>query len=190
MSTATHVEQSAVAPREIGYLQPADPRPRLDSIDLMRGIVIVLMLLDHTRETFWTAPFDPLNADVTNLANFLTRWMTHFCAPTFCFLMGTGAYLSGRGRTRSQLSWFLMSRGLWLMFLEVTIVKFGLQFNFSLDMTMALVFWSLGWSLVFVSAFVFFPARVVGAIGVVMILTHNLFDGVKPRSSAPSVRSG
>src|SRR6516165_10141776 len=128
MSTTTHVEQPAAAPRESAYIPPAGPRPRLDSIDLMRGIVMVLMLLDHVKGAFWTSPFDPLNADVTTLPVFLTRWMTHFCAPTFCFLMRTGAYLSGRGRTKSQLSWFLLSRGLWLVFLEVTVVKFGLQF--------------------------------------------------------------
>lgn len=185
MSTATDVEQSTAPPRESGVMSPADPRPRLDSIDLMRGIVMVLMVLDHTKGTFWTAPFDPLNADVTNLPTYLTRWITHFCAPAFCFLMGTGAYLSGRRRTRSELSRFLLSRGLWLVFLEVTVVKFGLQFNFSLESTIALVFWSLGWSLVFLSAIVFFPARVVGAIGVVLIVAHNLLDGIKPEIFGP-----
>jgi uncharacterized membrane protein len=185
MSTTTHVEQPAAAPRESAYIPPAGPRPRLDSIDLMRGIVMVLMLLDHVKGTFWTSPFDPLNADLTNLPVFMTRWITHFCAPTFCFLMGTGAYLSGRSRTKSELSWFLLTRGLWLVFLEVTVVKFGLQFNFSLDVTIALVFWSLGWSLVFLSALVFFPVRVVGAIGVVMILAHNLLDGINPEIFGP-----
>jgi len=170
---------------ETNFAAPADPRPRLDSIDIMRGIVMVLMLLDHTKGAFWNGTFDPLNADVTDLRTYLTRWMTHFCAPTFCFLMGTGAYLAGRGRTRGQLSWFLLTRGLWLVFLEVTVIKFGLQFNSSLDMTIALVFWSLGWSLVFVSALVFFPSRVVGAIGVVMILAHNFLDGVKPEIFGP-----
>ena len=185
MTTATDLERSTAPPRGIGVVPPADPRPRLDSIDLMRGIVMVLMVLDHTKGTFWTAPFDPLDADATNLPTYLTRWITHFCAPAFCFLMGTGAYLSGRRRTRSELSWFLLTRGLWLVFLELTLVKFGLQFNFSMDATIALVFWSLGWSLVFVSALVYFPARVVGAIGVVMILAHNLLDGIKPEVFGP-----
>ncbi len=185
MSTATDLERCPAPPREVEVTPPAEPRPRLDSIDLMRGIVMVLMVLDHTKGTFWTAPFDPLDADATNLPTYLTRWFTHFCAPAFCFLMGTGAYLSGRRRTRSELSRFLLTRGLWLIFLEFTIVKFGLQFNFSLDMSIALVFWSLGWSLVFVSALVVFPARVVGALGVVMILTHNLLDGIKPEVFGP-----
>jgi uncharacterized membrane protein len=185
MSVGTRVEQTAVAPQENRVKPAADPRPRLDSIDLMRGIVIVLMAIDHTKGTFWDGTFDPLNADLTNLPTYLTRWITHFCAPTFCFLMGVGAYLSGRGRTKPELSWFLVTRGLWLVFLEVTVVKFGLQFNFSLNTTIALVFWSLGWSLVFVSALVYLPSRVVGTIGVVMILTHNLLDGIKPEIFGP-----
>jgi uncharacterized membrane protein len=185
MSTATHVEQATAPPQESPVPRVADPRPRLDSIDLMRGLVMVLMVLDHTKGAFWTAPFDPLNADATNLPTYLTRWITHLCAPTFCFLMGTGAYLSGRRRTRPELAWHLLTRGLWLVVLEVTLVKFGLQFNFSLDMTIALVFWSLGWSLVFLAALVFLPVRVVGAIGVAMILAHNLLDGINPEVFGP-----
>jgi uncharacterized membrane protein len=179
MSTATHVQQSAAAPQELGDLSSAGPRARLDSIDLMRGIVMVLMLLDHTKDLLGASPFEPLDADVTNLPSFFTRWITHFCAPTFCFLMGTGSYLAGRNRTKPQLSWFLFTRGLWLLFLEFTVIKFGLFFNYSLNFFLALVFWSLGCSLIFLSAIVFLPSRVIGAIGVVMILTHNLFDGVK-----------
>ena len=177
MSTATREEQPA--PHEIGATLPAASRSRLESIDLMRGIVIVVMALDHTRDFVGTSTIDPMNADVTNLPLYLTRWITHFCAPTFCFLMGIGAYLAGRRRTRSLLSWFLLSRGLWLVFLEITVIKFALQLSFSLDLTLALVFWSLGWSLVFLSGLVYLPSRAVGAIGVVMILAHNLFDGIE-----------
>jgi uncharacterized membrane protein len=185
MSTATRAERPAAAPHQIGVTPPTASRSRIDSIDLMRGIVIVLMALDHTKDYIGPSTFDPLNADVTNLPAYLTRWITHFCAPTFCFLMGTGAYLAGQGKTKSELSSFLFFRGLWLVFLEVTVIKLGLQFKFSLDLTMALVFWSLGWSLVFVSALVFLPSRVVGAIGVVMILAHNLLDGIKPEIFGP-----
>jgi uncharacterized membrane protein len=185
MSTATRAGQPAPGPHEIGVTLPAAARPRLESIDLMRGIVIVLMALDHTRDYVGTSTFDPLNADVTNLPIYLTRWITHFCAPTFCFLMGIGAYLAGRARTRAELSLFLLSRGLWLVFLEITVIKFALQLNFSLDMTLALVFWSLGWSLVFVSALVFLPSRFVGAIGVVMIMAHNVCDGIQPEIFGP-----
>jgi uncharacterized membrane protein len=178
MSTTTHDQQSAAAARELGDLSSTGPRFRLDSIDLMRGIVMVLMLLDHTKDLLGSFPFDPMDVDATDLPSFFTRWISHFCAPTFCFLMGTGAYLAGRNRTKSQLSWFLFTRGLWLIFLEFTVVKFGLFFNYSVDVFLALVFWSLGCSLIFLSAIVFLPTRVVGGIGVLMILTHNLLDGV------------
>ena len=186
MSTAMHTEQPAPAPHESGVTPPAAPRSRIESIDLMRGIVIVLMALDHTKDFSGPFTFDALDADVTTLPAYLTRWITHFCAPTFCFLMGTGAYLAGKGMTKSELSRFLFLRGLWLVLLEVTVVKLGLQlFNFSFDLTMAIVFWSLGWSLIFVSALVFLPSRVVGAIGVVMILAHNLLDGINPEIFGP-----
>jgi uncharacterized membrane protein len=85
MSTATRVEQVASAPPEIGVTLPTASRSRIDSIDLLRGIVIVLMALDHTKDYIGTSRFDPLDADVTNLPAYLTRWITHFCAPTFCF---------------------------------------------------------------------------------------------------------
>jgi uncharacterized membrane protein len=185
MSVAPQVEPAVAPGSETDVGTAAAPRPRIASLDIMRGLVMVLMVLDHTKGAFWTAPFDPLNADQTNLPVYLTRWITHICAPTFCFLMGTGGYLAGRSRTKSQLAAFLCSRGLWLVFLELTVVKFGLQFNFSLDTTIALVFWSLGWSLVFLSALVFLPAGVVGLVGVVMILTHNLLDGINPDSFGP-----
>ena len=185
MSTATRAEQPAPAPHENVGTLPTASRARIESIDLMRGIVIVLMALDHTRDFIGTSRFDPLDADLTSLPYYLTRWITHFCAPTFCFLMGIGADLAGRGKTSSELSSFLFCRGLWLIFLEVTVIKLGLQFNFSLDLTLAQVFWSLGWSLVFLSALVFLPSRVIGGIGVVMILTHNLLDGIQPETFGP-----
>ena len=113
----------------------------------------------------------------------MTRWITHFCAPTFCFLMGTGAYLAGRrGKTPLQLFWFLFSRGVWLLILEFTIVKYGMFLQFDLHNWAGIVYWSLGSCLVFLSLMVFFPPRVVAAIGLVMILGHNLFDGVKADS--------
>src|SRR5262249_53559132 len=105
-------------------LSPASAPSRLDSVDLLRGMVIVLMSLDYVRDFFTNVKFDPLDLTQTNAALFMTRWVTHFCAPVFIFLAGTGAFLSGtRGRTKRELAWFLCTRGLWLALLEITWVR-------------------------------------------------------------------
>src|SRR5881409_3707427 len=89
-------------------------RPRLDSVDLLRGLIMVLMALDHVRDFFTNSHFNPLDLTRTDAALFMTRWITHFCAPVFTFLAGTGAFLATtRGKTRRELSWFLLTRGLW-----------------------------------------------------------------------------
>jgi len=101
-------------------------RARIDSIDLLRGIVMVVMMLDHTRDFVHNAAlrFDPLDLSQTNTLLFLTRWITHYCAPTFVFLAGTGAYLQfARGKSKSEMSRFLVTRGLWLIVLEFTVVR-------------------------------------------------------------------
>jgi len=114
--------------------EPAEPsQSRVDSIDLLRGIVMVIMMLDHTRDFVHNAAlqFDPLDPTRTNVALFFTRWITHFCAPVFVFLAGTGAYLQfARGKSKRELSSFLITRGFWLIVLEFTVVRFGVFFNF------------------------------------------------------------
>src|SRR6185437_8493115 len=114
--------------------QPASPgRGRIDSIDLLRGIVMVIMMLDHTRDfvhRYVLQGFDPTDLQHTSVKLFFTRWITHFCAPVFVFLAGTGAYLQiARGKPKSELSRFLVTRGLWLIFLELTVVKLGIALN-------------------------------------------------------------
>src|SRR5881409_495181 len=129
-------QNTSVQPAGAVNPEPAKPaRKRIDSIDLLRGIVMVVMMLDHTRDYVHSGAllFDPLDLSKTTTALFLTRWITHFCAPVFVFLAGTGAYLQlARGKSKSELSRFLISRGLWLIILEVTIVRFGAFFNFNL----------------------------------------------------------
>ena len=181
MTTAQSIEPTST----VKDLAPAatGSRPRLDSIDILRGLVIIFMALDHTKGHFWKGGFNPLDPDVTTFGAYMTRWITHFCAPTFCFLMGTGSYLAGqRGKTPLQLFWFLFSLGVWLMVLEFTVVKYVMFLQFDLHNWAGIVYWSLGSCLIFLSLMVFFPPRVVGLIGLVMILGHNLFDGIKADS--------
>ena len=159
----------------------AAPAPRLDSVDCLRGLVMILMALDHVRDYFTDARIDPLDLSATTIPLALTRWITHFCAPVFVFLAGTGAYLSlSRGKPRSEVSRFLLTRGIWLIVLELTVVRLGWEFNFNYHLAFVQVIWAIGWSMIFLSALIALPSRLVGAIGVAMILTHNLFDNVAP----------
>jgi uncharacterized membrane protein len=157
---------------------------RVRGLDLMRGIVIVLMVIDHVRWFLSSARFDPTDPAQTTVALFFTRWVTHFCAPVFMLLAGAGAYLSlGRGRTRGELSWFLLTRGLWLILLEVTVARLGWQFNLDYGYTGLLVFWALGWSMIGLAGLVRLPLPWVAALGLLMIATHNRFDGVQAADS-------
>ena len=166
-------------------VQPAPIRPRLDFVDLLRGLIMVIMALDHTRDFFSreAISFDPTDLTRTSAALFLTRWITHFCAPVFFFLAGTGAFLSlGRGKTKGDLSWFLLTRGLWLVVLEVTLVKFGWTFRIDFHQTGGQTIWALGWSMVGLAALIHLPLWGVTALGVVTIAGHNLLDGIQPES--------
>src|SRR5256885_9891456 len=147
-------------------------RPRIDSIDALRGLVMALMALDHTRDFFSKdLSFDPTDLDKTYPALFLTRWITHYCAPVFIFLAGTGAFLSStRGKTTRDLSRFLFTRGLWCILLELTFIRcFGWTFNFDFTSTGGAVFWAIGWSMIALSGLVFLPLPIVTAFGVLMI---------------------
>jgi uncharacterized membrane protein len=153
--------------------------PRIRGLDILRGLVIVLMVIDHVRYFLSSARFDPTDPVQTTIGLFFTRWVTHFCAPVFMLLAGAGAYLSlGRGRTRRDVSWFLLTRGLWLLVLELTVARFGWQFNLDYGFSSALVFWALGWSMIALAALVWLPLPWVAGIGLLMATTHNLFDGV------------
>jgi len=159
---------------------PAAPgRLRLHAVDILRGLVMVIMALDHTRDYFTHLRFPPEDMTQTYLALWLTRWITHFCAPAFFFLAGTGAYLSyARGRSRAQLSKLLWTRGLWLVFLEVTVIAFG--WTFVAPVGFGGVIWALGWCMVLNAAILRLPLKWIAAFGIVMVAGHNLLDTVQP----------
>jgi uncharacterized membrane protein len=167
----------------VGTPPPGGPvaiAARLDSVDLLRGIIMVVMSLDHLREYLTWVPFTPENLARTWPALFFTRWITHFCAPLFFFLAGTGAYLArSRGRSGAQLSHFLWTRGLWLVVVEFTIVDF--VFTFSPGWIVGSVIVALGLCMVLMAGIVRLPLKWVAAFGLAMIFLHNLLDGIKPQ---------
>jgi uncharacterized membrane protein len=157
-------------------------RPRIESVDVVRGIIMILMALDHVRGYFGSLAASPTDLATTTPGLFMTRWITHICAPVFFLLTGTGAYLGLRRRSRRELSWFLLTRGFWLILIEFTVVRFGWQFNVDYRLTVLTVMWALGWSMIVLSALVHLPTRAVAAIGVVLIAGHNLLDPIQAAS--------
>jgi uncharacterized membrane protein len=154
-------------------------RGRLESVDLVRGVIMIIMALDHTRD-FFGQPGSPTNLATASIALFFTRWITNICAPVFFLLTGTGAWLSLRKRSKPELSRFLLTRGLWLIFLDLVLFRcLAVQFNFDYHTTVITVLWALGWAMIVLSALVHLPPSVVTAFGVVMIATHNLLDSIR-----------
>jgi uncharacterized membrane protein len=162
----------------------AKPGTRLMSIDALRGLVMIIMALDHVRDFFHAsaAVFSPTDLSLTTPILFFTRWITHFCLPVFMFLAGTGIYLYGRNRTKGQLSRFLWTRGLWFIVLELTVMRFAYNFNFSLNfLILLLILWIFGICMVAMAALVYVPMRWLAALSVAFIVLHNCLDGVRPQ---------
>jgi uncharacterized membrane protein len=155
--------------------QPGNARPRLDALDWVRGLVMVLMVLDHTRDFLGGGDFNP--RDVNNTPLFLTRWITHFCAPTFVFLAGVSAYLYGqRGRTRAELSGYLLTRGAWLVLAEIVFVRFAWSFRLQTDVLILQVIWAIGVSFIVLSAVIRLPFKGIAVFAILMVAGHNLLD--------------
>lgn len=155
-------------------------RGRVASIDVVRGVAMIVMALDHTRDFFGIPGQNPTDLATASTALFLTRWITHICAPVFFLLTGTGASLSLGRKSVGELSRFLATRGLWLIVLDVVVVRcLVYQFNVDFRVTMLLVLWALGWSMIALAALVHLPGWAVTAVGVVLIAGHNLLDGVR-----------
>lgn len=160
---------------------------RITSLDLLKGIVMVVMALDHIRDYFHAPAFiyDPNDPNFTSLPIFFTRWITNFCAPVFCLLAGTSAYLSGRRKSKKQLSAFLLKRGIWLVFLELTVVNFGWYFDINFHTPGLLVIWSLGISMIVLSALIHLPQKVILIFSILIIFGHNLLDNTHFPGSYP-----
>jgi uncharacterized membrane protein len=153
-------------------------RPRLDSVDLLRGLVMVVMALDHTRDFFGTGGLNP--RDVGDPALFLTRWITHFCAPVFIFLAGASAWLYGnRGRSVGEVSRYLLTRGFWLMLIEFTVVRLAWMFSLDVSFFFTGVIWAIGASMVVLAALVYLPRWAIAATAIAMVAGHNLLDGIR-----------
>jgi len=159
------------------------PALRLPAIDALRGLVMVIMALDHVRDFFHRDAmlFSPTDLARTTPILFLTRWITHFCAPVFMLTAGMGAFLWWqRNRTRKQLSEFLLARGLWLLLLELVVMRVAYYFSFSLRYPVfLLVLWSLGASMIALAALVWLPTRLLAVLSVAVLALHNSLDGVR-----------
>ena len=157
--------------------EKAPSRSRLNSIDFLRGLVMIVMALDHTRDFFAAGGFNA--RDVTEPALFLTRWITHFCAPTFIFLAGISAFLYGTERKTSDVSRYLFTRGCWLVLIEFTVVRFGWTFSFKMDYRVIQVIFVIGASMIVLAVLVHLPRWAIATVGLALIAGHNLFDGIK-----------
>lgn len=153
---------------------------RIYSIDLLRGIIMVIMALDHTRDFIHYDAFlhDPLDIETTSLALYFTRWITHFCAPIFIFLSGVSIYLQSFRKSKIDLSKFLFKRGLWLIFVEFIIMGFLWSFNFQFPMFFLQVIWAIGISMVFMSVLIHLPYILILITGSLIVCLHNVLDGI------------
>jgi len=160
-------------------------RVRIESIDLLRGIIIVIMALDHVHDFFGALDASPTNLATTTAGLFFTRWITHFCAPVFFLLTGTSACLTLQRMSKHELSHFLLTRGLWLIVLEVVVMRFALQFNVDYQITLLTVLWALGWAMIVLAGLIYLPTRALIALGVTMVASHNLLDGIQADAFGP-----
>jgi len=155
-------------------------KTRIESIDLLKGVVMVIMALDHVRDYFHYSAFmfNPADPTQSTLPIFLTRWITHFCAPAFSFLAGLSAFMVGKRKSKNELSVFLIKRGIWLIFIELTIVCFGWYFDLQFRTLGLLVIWSLGISMIILAALIYLPRNYILLISLLLICFHNLLDNV------------
>ncbi|MGA2408227.1 MAG: heparan-alpha-glucosaminide N-acetyltransferase domain-containing protein [Bacteroidales bacterium] len=154
---------------------------RIRSIDITRGVVMVIMALDHVRDFIHITSMsqNPLDLQTTTTLLFFTRWVTHICAPTFVLLSGVSAFISFRRQNNlSESRRFLLTRGLWLVFLELTFVTFALWFDIHFRLLLLEVISAIGFSFIILSFLLKLPSRVIGLIGIFIVFSHNLLQGI------------
>lgn len=153
---------------------------RIQSIDVLRGLVMVIMALDHVRGYFHSEAIlsDPLDLETTTPFLFMTRFVTHFCAPVFIFLTGTSASLYGQNRTKNELSKFLFTRGLWLIFVEIVIMNFLWWFDPSYSFINLQVIWAIGLSMIFLAVLIYLPIKIILLLSLFIVFGHNLLDTI------------
>ena len=156
-------------------------KQRIQSIDILRGVIMLIMALDHVRDFVHLAGpnGDPTNMTTTTPFLFFTRWITHFCAPTFVFLSGVSAYLAGLRRTKNELSAFLIKRGLWLIFVELAIITLAFTFNPLYNLFILQVIWAIGFSMIILGLMVRTPLVIIGIVGGLIFFGHDILDYVK-----------
>jgi uncharacterized membrane protein len=155
---------------------------RIASVDRMRGFIMIVMALDHVRDYFSPTSYPPNDLTQASAALFLTRWITHFCAPAFVFLAGTSAWLywRARGCTRAQMQRFLITRGLWLIVLELTVIDWSWTFTL-FQFVFVQVIWAIGWSMIVLALLLWLPFRAIVAFGLLCVFAHDLLDGVQAK---------
>jgi uncharacterized membrane protein len=155
---------------------------RIGSIDLLRGLAMLIMAVDHVRDHVHLGHPDPTDLATTTPALFFTRWITHFCAPVFVFLSGVSAYLAGTRRRGNQLSIFLIRRGLWLIVVELLLISLAITLNPIYSVLILQVIWAIGGSMILLGLLIGLKLSrtVIGIIGVIIVFGHNIFDLVDP----------
>jgi uncharacterized membrane protein len=187
MMTLNHI---MVAPDTAAPARKLPKDKRVLSIDLLRGIVMIIMALDHVRDFFHTDAFlyDPTDLHRTSVPLFLTRWITHYCAPVFVFLAGISAYLYGMKKSRKELAFFLFTRGIWLVLAEALIVTLGTSFNPTYPYFNLQVIWAIGICMIALAGIIHLRPGAILFTGLVLIAGHNLLDNVHvPAGSVLSI---
>src|SRR6476620_4463091 len=151
---------------------------RIQSIDILRGTVMLIMALDHVRDFFHIhgADQNPVDLTTTTPALFFTRWITHFCAPVFVFLSGTSAFIAGQKKTMKELSLFLIKRGLWLVFVEMAVITLAITFNPLYNLFVWQVIWAIGWSMIILWLLVRTSLKLIIIIGCILVFGHDLLN--------------